>query len=367
MPAEIQVASGRLGAHAGGDLGQPREGRVGVPAERRDPHHARAAGAPRPRRSAPPARARRPASHPDRAGRPSAGRGSPAPGTSRSRPRSLRAAAQAGARAWPGRRDCTTSAYAADGGRLVALQLADEVPREVEVGALLRPCRRPPGGGSRRRRATPSSAQQPDVGGREELGDHDEGDLVAGRDRRAAAGGVDAALGPRPGPARDLGPRGRSRHRRPRTLTTPANRPAPRPVAAVGVEVRRLAGCTGRRRRPRRRRASSWARDAGPDVERRGAPGRRRPRRRLRAPRPRPAGLRAPRSRHRRRAARPRPSSRVGAELAHPGHARRRPRPRPDPARPACSGADDAAPRGRRAGPARSRRPAPSAPRRGGR
>jgi hypothetical protein len=90
-----------------------------------------------------------------------------------------------------------------DAGHLVGLQLADEMPAEVQAGA---------GGGLGRRLLITVLAevpltelvQQPDVRGGPGLGHRDESDLVAGP-ARCRAGGVDPAPDLRQ-PVRQLGP-----------------------------------------------------------------------------------------------------------------------------------------------------------------
>ena len=82
----------------------------------------------------------------------------PGPGTSSVAAALVGAAGQPRRPAWRRSTDSHDVGVRRDGGRLVALQPADEVPAQVEVGALGAPSPRPPGGGSPRRRVTPSSA-----------------------------------------------------------------------------------------------------------------------------------------------------------------------------------------------------------------
>ena len=178
--------------------------------------------------------------------------------------------------------------------------------------------------------------EDPDVAGREELGDDDQPDLVGGRGRRSAHA---AAIRPRTG-ARLAAISSRRRH------AAPASRPAPRAgrsraVAAVGVEVGRPRGCS----RPTRVTSTPAARAgrATPaPMSSAGVPQRSR--------RERPGTSAATSSRI---SPAPRSSARTRADRARPRARRRRARASPPPS-PARRRAPCRA--GRRA-PRRSRRP----------
>ena len=243
MPAEIQVASGACARTTEASLGQPREGLAGVAAERCDPHHA---AQPQPlgvAGSARRGRARRSGRQPGPAGRlrrveahlhQAVEVASPLLGST-AQPAHQLGAVDGVHHVGVGR----------DGRRLVALQAADEVPPHVEVGAL---------GGLLDRLlvavlpdvADAEVGEQPHVGGGEELGDHDQGDLVAAAPG-VGAGRLDAvADGGQPlldlvAPVSWLHP------------DHPGEATGSRPVATVGVEVRGLPGAAAPRRAPRRR------------------------------------------------------------------------------------------------------------------
>ena len=242
-----------------------------------------------------------------------------------------------------------------DGGRLVALQPADEVPAQAEVGALgglglgLLVAVLPHVGDA-------EVGQQPHVGGGEELGDDDQAHVVG------VAAGAGAGAGDPRGVRREAGgdlvARGSRGHRHdPDQAGEAAGGGA---VAAVGVEVGGLAGAARRRRRPRRRRA-------------RAGRGRRRRGRARACPRRSRRGLRHDRrdlvahllghlvAARRTRAGRPRRSAgwRRARASARPSPATT---PATRPGRPAVQPRRSRPPRGRRAAPGRSRRPGPSAP-----
>ena len=124
-----------------------------------------------------------------------------------------------------------------DGGRLVALQGADEVPRRSR-SATRRPSPRPPGGGSPHV-GDPEVGEHPHVGGGEELGDHDQAHVVRRRGR-LGAGARDPAAYRRRG-----WPRARRRGQRSRQPHQAGEAAGGGTVAAVGVEVRRLARAPG--------------------------------------------------------------------------------------------------------------------------
>ena len=221
MPAESHVADGVVGEEVGGaprPAGRtPRRGRRRAARRAISAAQPQHRGRPRSRRRAP---ARSAGSAPERPSAPGGSRLTcSSTSTARERswaPRSSRATSLARST------DSTTSAYVRDRGGLVALEPADEVPAEAEVGAL---------GGLGLGLLVAVLAdvgdaelgQQADVGGREELGDHDQGDLVGvapGLVARAWRCAARTAASPRG----DLVAAGHAA-----LQTTPANRPASAP------------------------------------------------------------------------------------------------------------------------------------------
>ena len=146
-----------------------------------------------------------------------------------------------------------------DRGGLVALQAADEVPGQPEVGALgglglgLLVAVLPHVGDA-------EVGQQPHVGGGEELGDHHEADVV-GRASGVGAGRGDAAADGVEVGGELVGARQVLAHD---SHTRPGEPAGGGAVAAVGVERRRPRGCSRPRRPTSTPAASSWARTPAP-------------------------------------------------------------------------------------------------------